>query len=239
MIQPKGMMFNGFDFTPWLRANVQKPVLPPVEVEADAVPGMRGTRFRSAKLGELTIPVPVRLTAHAKDDMAEFRRVLASMLYAEEPAPLVLGDEPRRWYMAVLDGSTDLDSLWFTGGTTLNFRCCDPVAYGEFRRSGLRGGVLRVRGTWPADPKIEVAPPRGAFWKIEHLGTGEFLRVEATFSGSVKLVIDCAARHLTLNGANADKYLSLESDFFSLVPGENRFAVSGGAPVFEWSERWL
>lgn len=239
MIGPKGIMFNGFDLSPWLTANVSRPLLPPVEVQADSVPGMDGTRFRSAKLGELPIPVDVRLKAGMREDIAGLRHALASMLMADAPAPLVLGDDPRRYHLAVLDGSTDLDSLWFSGRTTLNFRACDPVAYGESRRGTLKSGVLRVRGTWRTYPVVSITPPKGSYWKIENAATGDFVRVNATFSGSARLVVDCAERHCTLNGANADKYLTLDSDYLALEPGENKFTVSGGSPSFEWSERWL
>lgn len=240
MIGPKGMAYNGHDLSPWLYANPTRPIMPPVEVEADKVPGMQGTRFRSAKLGELKIPVTVRLRASAKDNIAELRHALAAMLRSDRPAPLYLGDDPTRYNLAVLDGSSDLDRLWHTGRTELTFRACDPVSYGK--RASLEigaEGTANVGGTEDTSPTITATPPKGASYRIALSDTGEYVQVDMPFDGSAKLVIDCAAQHCTVNGASADAHVALASDYFILRPGNNRIVSSGGAATIEWTERWL
>lgn len=240
MIGPKGMMYNGYDLSPWLDANPSRPILPPVEVEADKVPGRDGTRFRSAKLGELEIPVAVRLKATSKDDIAELRHKLAAMLRPDSPAPLVLGDDPTRYHMAVLDGSSDLDALWHTGRAELKFRACDPVAYGRKSVVAMAASATAsVGGTAPTAPVITARPSSGSGYRITLAETGEYVQVDAPFTGSQTLMIDCGKQHCTISGASADASVALASDYFELSPGLNRLVASSGTATVEWEERWL
>lgn len=239
IVGPKGMMYNGRDLSHWLDANPTRPILPPVEVEADEVPGADGTRFRSVKLGELSIPVAVRLKASAKDDVAELRHMLAAILWSDVPAPLVLGDDPTRYHMAVLDGSSELDRLWITGRTELVFRACDPIAYGETKSANIgASGTVHVGGTHPTAPVVTAVPNAGESYRFTLMDTGDYVQIEAPFDGTQPLVIDCAAQHCTINGVSADRYVALASDYFVLQPGLNRLSTTGTA-VIEWTERWL
>lgn len=240
IVGPRGMTFNGFDFSPYLDANPTRPIMPPVEIEADEVPGADGTRFRRAKLGELKIPVSVRLKASAKDDIAELRHMLAAALWSGKPAPLVLGDDPARYHLAVLDGSSDLDRLWNTGRTELTFRACDPVAYGEAKSASVNArGTVYVGGTLGAYPVITAKPAQGESYRVTLVDTGEYVEMEAPFDGSQALVIDCAKQHCTLNGVTADRYVALSSDYFALSAGPNELKTSSGTAEIEWTERWL
>ena len=235
MIGPKGMMYNGHDFSPWLDANPTRPILPTVEVESDDVPGAHG-----AKLGELSIPVDVRLKASAKDDIAELRHMLAATLWAEEPSPLVLGDDPTRYHLAVLDGDSDLDRLWHTGRTSLLFRACDPIAYGKTSAIAMAtAATANVGGTWKTAPIITARPSNGSGYRITRVETGEYVQVNAPFSGSQTLVIDCGKQHCTISGASADSSVALASDYFHLAPGINQLSATGGTATVEWTERWL
>lgn len=240
MIGPKGMKFNGYDLSPWLDANPTRPILPPVEVEADEVPGADGARFRSARLGELEIPVVVRLRASADDDIAELRHMLAPMLCAKSPAPLVLGDDPTRYHLAVLEGSSDLDRLWRTGRAELVFRACDPIAFGKTSAIAMAtAATANVGGTWKTAPTITARPSSGSGYRITLVETGEYVQVNAPFTGEQTLVIDCGKQHCTVSGASADEAVTLASDYFELSPGLNQLSAENGTATVEWTERWL
>lgn len=237
----RGMVYNGFDFSPYLRVNPHRSILPPVSVSTDDVPGREGTRFREARLGELTITVDAELRAGARDDIAELRHRIAGALWSPEPAPLYLPDDPFRYHLAVLDGQSELDVLWRTGQAELTFRAPDPVMYGADREAALDGTAeVWVGGNHATTPVIEVVP-QGTTLRVEHVGLGKAVEVEAeaTFDGTKALVIDCGAEHCELGGVNADARVTLESDFFDLEPGENVIRVTGGAGTVRWTERWL
>lgn len=236
-----GMVYNGFDFGPYLRVNPHRPVAPPVTVETDDVPGRDGTRFRSARLGELTIEVDAELRARPGDDIAELRHTLAAALVSASPAPLILPDDPGRYHMAVLEGESELSTLWRTGEATLTFKCPDPVAYGQDRIEALEASTqVSCGGTYMAMPVFEVKPT-GKRFRIESETAGAFVEVEAasSFDGTKTLVIDCAAQHCELGGLNADSRVTLASDYFELRPGANRLVATGGTGTVRWTERWL
>lgn len=50
---------------------------------------------------------------------------------------------------------------------------------------------------------------------------------EGTFAAGDVVVIDMEWQAVTANGADATARVSLESDFFALVPGENALVFSG------------
>ena len=234
------MIYDGHDLSPWLRCNPQRPILPPVENSTQEVPGRDGARLVRSKLGTLAIPVKVRLKARRGDDVSDLRHMLAAMLRSEEPAPLVLPDDPTRYHLAVLDGSSDLDRLWYTGSAELTFLCPDPVAYGEARKAAMGASVaVNVAGTHPTAPVITARPGSASRYRVTLRDTGEHVEVSAAFNASSVLVIDCAAQHCTVNGASADRYVALSSDYFDLAPGLNRIAATSGTAVVEWRERWL
>lgn len=234
------MIYNGHDLSPWLRCNPQRPILPPVENSTQEVPGRDGSRLTRSKLGALSIPVKVRLKARRGEDVAELRHMLAAMLRSEEPAPLVLPDDPTRYHLAVLDGSSDLDRLWYTGSAELTFLCPDPVAYGEAREAAMdTSAAVHVAGTHPASPVVTARPGSASRYRVTLTDSGEYVEVSAPFNASSVLVIDCAAQHCTINGASADRYVALASDYFDLVPGLNRLTATSGSTTVEWRERWL
>ena len=234
------MIYDGNDLSPWLRCNPQRPILPPVENSAQEVPGRDGSRLVRSKLGALTIPVKVRLRARRGEDVAELRHMLAAMLRREEPAPLVLPDDPTRYHMAVLDGSSDLDRLWYTGSAELTFVAHDPIAYGQLHEAAMgSSATLHVAGTHPSAPVITARPGSSSRYRITLVDSGEYVEVSTPFSTSSVLVKDCAAQHCTVNGASADRHVALSSDYFDLAPGLNRLAATSGTAVVEWRERWL
>lgn len=237
----KGMVYNGFDFSPYLRCNPHRALVPPTSVTTDDVPGRDGTRFREARLGELSIQVDVELRAKARDDVAELRHRLAPHLWAAEPAPLYLGDDPFRYHLAVLDGESELDVLWRTGQAELTFRAPDPVMYGADREAELDGeAVVHVGGNWKTAPVIEVVPT-GTSLRVESVTASAVVEVLAaeSFDGTKTLTIDCGAEHCELGGVNADARVALASDYFALTPGENAIKVTGGSGTIRWTERWL
>ena len=63
--------------------------------------------------------------------------------------------------------------------------------------------------------------------------------VEGTFAAGDVVVIDMEWQAVTANGADATARVSLESDFFALVPGENALVFSGCSfHSVSWVERW-
>lgn len=236
-----GMVYNGFDFGPYLRVNPHRSIVPPVTVECDEVPGGRGERFRSARLGKLTITVDAELRVARGKTVEELRHMLASKLYSASPAPLSLPDDPHRYHLAVLSGESELDTLWETGEAQLTFVAPDPASYGMGGACALdRAASVRPGGTVETAPTIRVVPEAGDGYTVTHAQSGMHVEVRMPFDGATELVIDCAAAHCEAGGTSADEWVTMASDYFTLAPGEaNDLEATGGAGIVSWVERWL
>lgn len=237
------MIYNGNDLSQYMIvASPTRSILPEVEVSYDDVPGMDGGQYVSRRLLPRTIDVRVLLRKSAFG-RSESARILAPLLLADGPAPLVLDDEPGRYYMAILSGATDLDSLWRAGGGTISFLCPDPVAFSCSPRTysvSRNAQKLYLGGTYGSWPVIRAVPASGAsYYRVTDYGTGKYLQVDASFDGGKVLTIDMAGKHCDIDGANADRYVTLESDYFKMVPGENDLRFSSGSAEVEVADRWL
>ncbi|KAB2469425.1 phage tail family protein, partial [Bacillus sp. CH126_4D] len=74
------------------------------------------------------------LVIKAKKDMADLQKLkedLADWLYTEQPAELIFDDELDRTYLALIDGSVDLDEIVNRGRGIITFVCPMPYKLGK------------------------------------------------------------------------------------------------------------
>lgn len=234
----RSFSFGGHDFADMLLVSgISRSIAPGRRIETVEAPGMDGAHVRVAGLEPLEISLTCRIARMDAEGMAFARRRLAELLCGDEPRDLVLPDEPDKRMKAVYQGGGELSRLFAWPEAELSFLCPDPVAYGRRRSASVDGSAdIVVGGTHPARPVVTARPPKAAYWQITNVGTGEFVRVDAPFTGSQTLVVDMALQRCTVNGIDARP--AVESDFFS-ISGRASLAVSGGAASIEWDERWL
>lgn len=235
------MIFNGYDFSPYLRCNPTRSVLPPVNVKTTETPNGNGEIFDTSTLESLSIPVSARLCYRGNERPMEVRRRLAAMLYCNSPAKLVLDDDPTRYYMAILSGESPLDSLWRTGKAELTFICPDPIAYGANINFEMRITIgISVGGTYESHPIITAIPAANtSYWRITENTSGDYVQINHSFDGTQALVIDCANQSATIDGESTDVDVVLASNFFALRPGRTTLKTSSGTATIEYIERWL
>lgn len=241
------MIFNGYDFSQWMRANPVRRIAPPVADTVLDAPGLTGSAFIGTKLEPLVITMFCRLDLHRfpAHELPGVRRQIARALTTDGPAKLEIGDEPGVYYMAKVTNATDLSSLWINGSCTVEFTAYDPVAYGEERSVTVPSGgsvTFHVGGTWPAKPRITASAAyrngSALVWGLR-LDDGDFVHV-ATGSASARSVdLDCGARTCVVNGSVA--LPTLDSDWLELEPGEHtlRMDYGTGSAVVSFVERWL
>lgn len=233
------MIFNGIDLSPWLHVSkVTRPVTAPRRLSATEVAGMDGAHVADEGMEAVELEVECFLLARSQADVSDARRLLSSALRTDAAARLVLDDEPGRYLMAWYKGGAELSRNAHSPSLTLTFLCVDPVAYGNARKAtvGTAGAYIDAGGTYRARPTVTCKPSSGSYWQLTNATTGEFVRVEASFTGSQTVVLDMARERCTVNGA--DHAVTLASDFFALE-GTQRLKVSSGAATVEWEERWL
>ena len=130
-----------------------------VNATFESVPGRHGEVFKSAYRGGYDLP-------------------LAAALWTDEPAPLYLPDDPTRYLLAIVSGSTDLDEITDDcPTTTVTFHIGDPDYYGQKRRMEVSAGNIYVNagGNRPAYLKVTAKPSAGSTWRITNVDTGEFV----------------------------------------------------------------
>lgn len=231
------MEFNGHNFDGYLIVE---------EVTRSLLPGISNRFVKGYHLDDeiqpTVITVRVRLIQDSNYELTELKRTIAGMLYTNEPKKLLLYDDPTRYDLAKIDGSTNYSKLWTTGSAELKF-----INYSGFSISNQVKSIpittsnnIMVGGTWETKPVIKVTFTSSASsYKITNVSTGKYVEITGqSFVNGNKLVIDCDNELVTLNGNNIMKKVTIQSDFFALKPGEN-VITSTRAGTIEFSEVWL
>ena len=190
-------------------------------------------------MGPRLIEVDIRLIENTRKEVRQVARKLAGLLYKKEPKKLIFKEEPNKYELAILDGNTDLERLFFTGFTTLVFLCPEPATYGEKYIVDI-GGTMHNMGTYPSKGiiKIEITEETDHL-EVTLLSTGEFLYIDDNFDVGDIVVIDLEKEYVTKNDYSAMPNLYLESDFFEIPVGEFEITISSGNGILEFRERWL
>lgn len=100
--------------------------------------------------------------------------------------------------------------------------------------------IVLHQGTAPTLPwfEVEIKQDMGEL-KILHIETGRFLLIQGELKKGDTVTLGHPENPVIVNGHPRKPWLSLESDFFRLVKGNNTFEVTEGAnAVAYWRERW-
>lgn len=236
--QSDRVIFNGIDLSSLVMCRVQRPIMAEVSPTFEEIPGRNGSIFKSVKRKSYTLPVEIYLRTEDRREIEHVRHDLAEALWVDEPAPLYLPDDPTRYLMAIVTGSTDLDVLEDDcPTTTINFYIGDPDYYGQKHRLSFTNGgtkVFAVGGNLPAWPVLTVKPTTSSL-KITNSDTGEFVKLKTTSGATV--VLDFESEHATSNGSVAQ--VSDDSDYFT-IKDRAHLVIEGGASsvIIDWVERW-
>lgn len=85
----------------------------------------RGVRYLGYESSLYQIEVDLRL----QDDLVDKRHILSKALNVKQPAPLIFGDEPDRYYLAVPQDRSQIAERVMLGDFTLVFEVPDGCAY--------------------------------------------------------------------------------------------------------------
>lgn len=216
-----GLVFAGHDFGEFCRAKTME-LNPLVE-------------------GGMRCRVKLMLDAHVKMDVratSALRHKLNALLSITNGS-LALPEEPGLEYRGVrVADAKPWDELFESGTAIVTFECANGTAYGDVRESAA--STIDMKGTSETYPTFDLVAAEGDSVMVLSLDKQLFVNVIGTFSGGEKVVIDCESETATIDGVDACKDVGFYSDFFSLVPGENRLAFAGcSAHITRYAERWL
>ena len=106
------------------------------------------------------------------DDLVPLRRSLAAAIDADEPQQLIFGDEPDKYYLAIVDSQPTFTEGFRSGTISISFACPDggiahSVATKTFDNMPYKDIPLNLMAGTSADP-VSVT---GAGWNIKKLGS--------------------------------------------------------------------
>lgn len=106
------------------------------------------------------------------DDLVPLRRSLAAAIDADEPQQLIFGDEPDKYYLAILDSQPTFTEGFRSGTISISFICPDggiahSVATKTFDNMPYKDIPLNLMAGTSADP-VSIT---GSGWNIKELGS--------------------------------------------------------------------
>jgi len=235
--------FNGTDLTEAYVVSDLRTSLLPRTVATQQVAGRDGTAYMGASMAERSITLTLTARGRTPAERQAAARHLAAVLAVDEPAPLALGMDEGRYWLAVPNSTGNAKRYVNHTSFDVTFLATDPVMYGQERSVTVPSGgslTFDVEGTYPAMPTITAPQARngsGGFWRIAE-EDGSFMLVRIPVSSAQPVVADCAARVLTVTGVVT--LLEPASDWLVLEPGRHTLTMTGtGAATITYRERWL
>ncbi|MCJ7839985.1 phage tail family protein [Lederbergia sp. NSJ-179] len=170
--------FNGIskDWLLLLRGRT-KPPFAPRRRNILTVKGYPGGYLESTEVEPLLIELPIGFKARDDEDALKKATELAEWLLTDEPAPLVLSDEPGRTYYALVqDTISDFEEIGELRQGKIHFLCLDPYAYGPEKTLTFPADIVTVKnqGTAELDPIFELTAKKKTTFAMISNGDEEY-----------------------------------------------------------------
>lgn len=125
------------------------------------IPTMNGSYYTGYKYSERVIVANVGFAFRNDKEYNDKIRKLANLLDVKSPSKLILGDEPDKYYYAVVDGDFDIEKQYGVGAKVeVTFICHNPLAYNQKWKAFTTDEKGRINidneGTADTYPIIEV-----------------------------------------------------------------------------------
>lgn len=121
--------FNGSTLPSGVIVNsVKVSILPELTQNTTKIAGRAGVHDFGTEVGTREIEVEITIKSSSFANLRAIIRSLADMLFTEDSKPLIILDEPNKYYLAKLSGDTNLDSIYHHAQGTLKFTCAYPFA---------------------------------------------------------------------------------------------------------------
>jgi predicted phage tail component-like protein len=143
--------------------NITNSILPPIERNTVKIAGKAGTTTLSRDIGDRVITVSFVIDAPTAEDYHKAVRDLATFLYYDEPKKLEILSEPSKYYMAMVDGESEIEPVTDKIGTVeITLIASQPFAYDDTTQTpvtlAIDGSttVVENKGNFDAYPVLEI-----------------------------------------------------------------------------------
>jgi predicted phage tail component-like protein len=214
--------------------------------DTESSSGRDGSIVIGRRWGDASVSFAIGASGTDAQRRAAFS-TLGAWLSVDEPKQLVLPDTPDRYYLAIPDGSLDLERGIRGEMARLSFTLTDPIAYGEERTITIpsgRSANVTIGGTAAAMPYIvsaqSVTPNSSTKLYGLRLDDGDVFCLTTGGTGAFTVNrLDMGERVVYVNGALT--LPTLDSDWLVLTPGTHKLRnhQGSGQLVLKYRERWL
>lgn len=219
---------------------MRRSLLPPQTNVTKKIGNRSGVRFIRKELEPKLIEVDVTLLEFKPSILREKARLFAEKLYSEKEEKLILLDEPDKYNMATLEGSTPIVEDVMSGEVTLSFICFDPLDISKEKTIVNLSHTIINNGTYKATGVIKVAITQAInHLKITLQKTGEYIYLEDDFKKDDEIIVNLEEEFVKKNNDVIMTKLHFSSDFFEIPVGEFDITLSSGEGILEFRERWL
>lgn len=237
------LSFDGHDLETLFVCGDPKITILSAEPNTETLKSRNGEMFIGSRWGASTVAFSIGVHGTALERRNAFSQ-LGAWLTVDEPKQLILPDTPDRYYLAIPDGSLDLERGIGGEISQLTFKLVDPIAYSTTEETVVvpsgSSATFTVGGTAPTCPRVSAMATRNStslVWGLR-LDDGDFVHVATGSASSCAVVINCDSRTLTISGNAAVP--TLDSDWLEFTPGSHTLAIdngTGGATV-KYRKRW-
>lgn len=253
--------FNGVNSESFylITRSIKRPLLPSRKnsySEVDGVSGIHDHKTKDYKTRKI-----IMQSAYIGDDFENLRsraRSIAAWLSTETWAPLIINDEPDKYYLAKVDDELDLKSFLESGTFDVEFNC-QPFALSVQESSQTLSNIQTKRtGTinHPGTREINYRSQPGSKFKITTIGVWETISFKINdkiliFNEDGGSPISSSALYIdnidmTVSKDGVDKFDKLDGDidtFLELTPGNNTIEIDGTgllcSVIIEFIPLWI
>ena len=213
---------------------ISRPLAPDMVARVAEIAGRDGVYFFSKNRQPLVLSFRIATLSASASARRTLARQLSAWLDTDQPAALVVSDETDKRYQAILLDSVPFEEVARVGFADVSFFV--PSGYAE--AVSLKTASPNA-GTMPA-PVTITATLGGSASALQITLGSEYLRLETTLVSTDVVIFNTETGLVTLNGADARRYVTYASTFFKLPVGAFSLTVDPvGTPlVLSFRERW-
>lgn len=188
------------------------------------------------------ISVPVKIDHKGFSDLQKIKEDLAGWLVTKHPKPLEFTDDPNRFYLAVVNGTMDLDEFLYWGEGLIEFVCPDPFKYSDEKQININLSTTSLIGGHESTPwktKTTFTSAQSSYELQFNLQDKTDLRdicklkLNYDFIRGDILEIDYRKRRITVNGIDRSNIIViLQSNYMELPIGEVEFEANHETKLF-------
>jgi predicted phage tail component-like protein len=221
---------------------VSTSVLPPFSISLSNIEGITGTKFIRKKEESKVFDITFLIKADSPDDLKVKVRDFAEFLDSEKPEPFYLNSERDKVYEVILSGETSLEQIYDIGQGYLQFIAPDPYAKGLTKTIQITGNTpetFTMNSTAPTFPRFTITTITNSNQFKITLNENKEINLIGDFLAGDIIEIDNNIGKITQNGEVKMFLMTLDSSFFSILPGENTLTSTPEFNVeMKYVERW-